>query len=84
MGAVSFAKVSKIRWAGHVMQFRDDRWTRDWILQDIKIPRGRPLMRWSDFFVKTLNEWFEALHVPRASRYHWATLALDRNEWRRY
>ncbi|WKY16911.1 hypothetical protein Q1695_001487 [Nippostrongylus brasiliensis] len=32
--AVAWAKLSKIRWAGHVMRFRDDRWTRavtDWI-----------------------------------------------------
>ncbi|WKY04402.1 hypothetical protein Q1695_005418 [Nippostrongylus brasiliensis] len=26
--AVAWAKLSKIRWAGHVMRFRDDRWTR--------------------------------------------------------
>ncbi|KAK6743545.1 hypothetical protein RB195_010676 [Necator americanus] len=34
----AFAKESKIRWAGHVMRFNDNRWTRavsDWVL-DIK------------------------------------------------
>ncbi|XP_055964648.1 uncharacterized protein LOC130017907 [Sorex fumeus] len=85
--AVSFAKVSKIRWAGHVMRFKDDRWTRavtDWIPRDVKRPRGRPPTRWSDFFVKIMNDRFEALHVPGANRCHWATLACNRDKWRRY
>ncbi|XGW32630.1 hypothetical protein V3C99_017294, partial [Haemonchus contortus] len=36
--AVDYAKKSKIRWAGHVMRYSDDRWTRavtDWIPRDI-------------------------------------------------
>ena len=47
----------KNQMARHVMQFRDDCWTRavtDWIPRDIKRLRGRP-PRWSEFFVKTLN-----------------------------
>ncbi|VDL82499.1 unnamed protein product [Nippostrongylus brasiliensis] len=35
-------------------------------------------------FVKTLNDRFDALRVPRASRNHWSTTAYDREEWRRY
>ena len=69
------------------MRFRDDRWTRavtNWIPRDVKRLRGDPPTRWSDFFVKTLNEQFEALPVPGVSRYHWATLAHNRDKWRRY
>ncbi|XP_054976402.1 F-box only protein 36 isoform X3 [Sorex araneus] len=69
-------------WAGHIMQFRDDHWTRavtDWIPRDVKRLCGRPPTRWSDF-VKTLNERFEALPIPGASRCHWATLARDRDK----
>ncbi|WKX98202.1 hypothetical protein Q1695_013688 [Nippostrongylus brasiliensis] len=85
--AVAWAKLSKIRWAGHVMRFRDDRWTRavtDWIPRDVRRTPGRPPLRWSGFFVKTLNDPFDALRVPRASRTHWSTMARDRDEWRRY
>ncbi|KAK6764273.1 hypothetical protein RB195_024551 [Necator americanus] len=47
--AAAFAKESKKRWAGHVMRFNDNRWTRavsDWVPCDIKHNTGRlPIVR---------------------------------------
>ncbi|KAK6758449.1 hypothetical protein RB195_015957 [Necator americanus] len=85
--AAAFAKVSKIRWAGHVMRFNDNRWTKavsDWVPRDIKRTRGRPPTRWSDFFTKPFKEKYDALRVPRERRNHWATLARDREKWKNY
>ncbi|KAK6740639.1 hypothetical protein RB195_008854 [Necator americanus] len=85
--AAAFAKESKIRWAGHVMRFNDNRWTRavsEWIPRDIKRNTGRPPTRWSDFFTKSFKENYDALRVPRERRNHWATLARDRDKWKNY
>ncbi|KAK6735469.1 hypothetical protein RB195_018590 [Necator americanus] len=79
-------KVKK-RWAGHVMRFNDNRWTRavsDWVPRDIKRTTGRPPTRWSDFFTKSFKEKYDAIRVPRERRNHWATLARDRNKWKNY
>ncbi|KAK6760726.1 hypothetical protein RB195_021976 [Necator americanus] len=85
--AAAFARESKIRWAGHVMRFYDNRWTRvvsDWVPRDIKRTTGRPPTRLSDFFTKSLKEKYDALRVPRERRNHWATLARDRDKWKNY
>ncbi|KAK6751618.1 hypothetical protein RB195_003188 [Necator americanus] len=66
--AAAFAKESKTRWAGQVMRFDDNRWTRavsDWVPRDIKRTTGRPPTRWSDFFTKSLKEKYDAIRVPR-------------------
>uniref|UniRef100_A0A0K0DF14 Reverse transcriptase domain-containing protein n=1 Tax=Angiostrongylus cantonensis TaxID=6313 RepID=A0A0K0DF14_ANGCA len=85
--AVLYAKLSKIRWAGHVMRMNDNRWTRtvsDWIPRDVKRIAGRASTRWSEFFTKSLEERYDARRVPKARRTHWATLARDREKWRIY
>ncbi|KAK6727919.1 hypothetical protein RB195_005530 [Necator americanus] len=85
--AAAFAKESKIRWAGHVMRFNDNRWTRavsDWVPRDVKRTTGRRPTRWSDFFTKSFKEKYDALRVPRERRNHWATLARDRDKWKNY
>ncbi|KAK6742864.1 hypothetical protein RB195_010246 [Necator americanus] len=85
--AAAFAVESKISWAGHVMRFNDNRWTRavsDWDPRDIKRTTGRPPTRWSDFFTKSFKEKYDAFRVPRERRNHWATLARDWDKWKNY
>ncbi|KAK6732038.1 hypothetical protein RB195_016424 [Necator americanus] len=81
--AAVFAKGSKLRWAGHVVRFNDNRWTRaasDWVPRDIKRTIRRPPTRWSDFFTKSFKGNYDALRVLREKGNHWATLARDRNK----
>ncbi|KIH57692.1 hypothetical protein ANCDUO_12113 [Ancylostoma duodenale] len=83
--AAAYAKLSKIRWTGDVMQLNDHRWTRavsDWAPRNVKSTTGRPSTRWSDFFTKFFKETYNALRVPRAERIHWTTLACEMDEWK--
>ncbi|VDO79236.1 unnamed protein product [Heligmosomoides polygyrus] len=69
------------------MRFADTRWTRavtDWIPRDVRKTSRRPPARWLDFFVKALNERYDALRFRRVRRIHWSTLARNRDEWRRF
>ncbi|KIH61364.1 hypothetical protein ANCDUO_08368 [Ancylostoma duodenale] len=81
--AAAYAKLSKIRWAGHVMRFNDNRWTRavsDRTPRDVKRTTGRPPTRWSDFFTKSFKDRYDAFRVPRTDRTHWTTLARERDK----
>uniref|UniRef100_A0A7I4XY60 HET domain-containing protein n=1 Tax=Haemonchus contortus TaxID=6289 RepID=A0A7I4XY60_HAECO len=54
---VTYAKESKIRWAGYVIRYCDERWTKavtDWISRDVKRMSGQLPARWSDFFTKEM------------------------------
>ncbi|KIH57872.1 hypothetical protein ANCDUO_11933 [Ancylostoma duodenale] len=47
-GAVAYAKLGRIRWAGHVMRLNENRWTRavsDWTPRNVKHTTGRPPTR---------------------------------------
>ncbi|KAK6748738.1 hypothetical protein RB195_001390 [Necator americanus] len=83
--AAAYAKESKIRWAGHVMRFNDNRWTKavsDWIPRDIKRTAVKPPTRWSDLFTKSFKKKYDTLRVPCEKNCHWATLARDRDKWK--
>lgn len=81
--ALSLARSSKMGWAGHLVRFADFCWTRaviEWIPRYFKRTSGRPLTRWSDSFVKALND----RCIPWSRNIHWNILARIRKEWRRY
>ncbi|KIH68353.1 hypothetical protein ANCDUO_01310 [Ancylostoma duodenale] len=83
--AAAYVKLSKIRWAGHVMRLMDNRRTRavsDWTPRNVKRTTGRPPTPWSDFFTKSFKERYNALRVPHVDRIHWTTLERERDKWK--
>ncbi|EYB95700.1 hypothetical protein Y032_0156g3097 [Ancylostoma ceylanicum] len=83
--AAVYAKLNKIRWAGHVMRLNDHRWTRavsDWTPRNVKRTTGRPPTRWSDFFTKSFKKRYDTPHVSRTDRTHWTTLAPEKDKWK--
>ncbi|VDM56169.1 unnamed protein product [Angiostrongylus costaricensis] len=57
--AVLYAKLSKRRWAGHVMHINDIRWTGaicNWIPRDVKRTAGRSPNGLSEYFTNSLEE----------------------------
>ncbi|WKY03702.1 hypothetical protein Q1695_005008 [Nippostrongylus brasiliensis] len=80
--AVAWAKLSKISWGGHVMRFRDDRWTKavtDWIPWDIRTP-GRPPLR----LLRQTPERSIRCSSCSLSKQDPSTIAHDSDEWRRH
>ena len=66
-------KRRKMRWAGHVARFSDNRWTQrlsEWCPRDIKRPLGRPPRRWEDGIVAAVGK-------------SWRRQAQDRTQWKR-
>ncbi|EYC03874.1 hypothetical protein Y032_0091g2471 [Ancylostoma ceylanicum] len=64
--AAVYAKLSKIRWAGHVMRLNDHRWTRvvsDWTPRNVECTTGKPPTRWSDFVTNSFKERYDTLRV---------------------
>ena len=68
---VKFCKLSRLRWAGHVIRQDDDDLSRRVLLSEPggKCPRGRPRLRWED----GLEE-----DVTRLGCRNWKIIALNR------
>ncbi|EYB88762.1 hypothetical protein Y032_0242g3441 [Ancylostoma ceylanicum] len=69
--AAVYAKLSKIKWAGHVMRLNDHRWTRavsDWTPRNVKRTTGRAPTRWSDFLGPSKNDMMLVMSLERTER----------------
>ena len=73
---VKFCKLSKLRWAGHVIGQGDDDLSRRVLLSDPggKRPRGRPRLCWEDGVEED---------VARLGCRNWKIVALNREGWRK-
>ena len=73
---VKFCKLSRLRWAGHVIRQDDDNLSRKVLLSEPggKRPRGRPRLRWEDGVEED---------VARLGCRNCKTVALNREGWRK-
>ena len=73
---LTFYKLSRLRWAGHVMRQDDDDLSRRILLIEPggKRPRGRPRLRWEDGVEED---------VARLGCRNWKIVALNREGWRK-
>ena len=73
---VKFCKLSRLRWAGHVIRQDDDDLSRRVFLSEPggKRPRGRPRLRWEDGVEED---------VARLGCRNWKVVALNREGWRK-
>ena len=73
---VKFCKLSRLRWAGHVIRQGDDDLSRRVLLSESggKRPRGRPRLRWEEGVEED---------VARLGCRNWKVVALNREGWRK-
>ena len=73
---VKFCKLSRLRWAEHVIRQDDDDSSRRVLLSEPcgKRPRGRPRLRWEDGVEED---------APRQGCRNWKTVALNREGWKK-
>ena len=73
---VKFCKLSRLRWAGHVISQDDDDSSRRVLRSEPggKRPTGRPRLRWEDGVEKD---------VARLGCRNWKIVALNRERWKK-
>jgi hypothetical protein len=73
---VKFCKLSRLRWAGHVIRHDDDDLSRRVLLSEPgeRRPRGRPKLHWEDGVVED---------VARLGCRNWKVVTLNREGWRK-
>jgi len=74
--SVKFCKLSRLRWAGHVIRHDDDDLSRRVLLSEPggKRPRGRPRLRWEDVVKED---------AAKLGCRNWTVVALNREGWRK-
>jgi hypothetical protein len=73
---VKFCKLSRLRWAGHVIRQDGDDLSRRVLLSEPggKHPRGRPRLRWEDGVEED---------VTRPGCRNWTVVTLNQEGWRK-
>jgi hypothetical protein len=74
---VKFCKLSRLRWAGHVISQDDDDLSRRVLLGEPggKDPRGRPRLRWEDGVEED---------IARLKCRNWKIVALNLEGWKKF